>query len=266
MEKYEMLDTELERGNKLVGNLKVINSKITFKGKNNILLINGDLTLVNSAIEFRGDNSLIYLCGTFDKITLDIKVYHNSTCYFGEDVWINRGIKIVISEETNVFFGRECLISYDTCIRTGDPHLVYDVDSKKRINVSKSVYVGDHVWIGQDVMILKGAMIGSGSIIGAKSLVTGKKYKSNASYGGNPVKLVKDNVFFLRDNCHYFKSDDTLESTEYNSDDYIYSNDGKQISFDVIEHNLRTLSIEERITYLNDITDNKDKNRFYIGE
>lgn len=258
------MDKIIDDNNKIVGNINLDNSNIKFIGKNNILYVDNGITLVNSSIEFRGDNSLVYLCKTNDKLTIDVKIYNNSTLYFGKNMWINKEIKIVISEETNVFFGCDCLVSYDTCIRTGDPHIIYDINTRKRVNHSKSVYIGDHVWIGQHVMILKNTMIGSGSVIGAMSLVTNKKYSSNSVYAGTPAKKVRSDIFFIKDDCHRFLDDD-IDRYEYNySNDFIYNKDNTTISFNDIEKNLRCLSIEDRIKYLNDISSNMSKNKFYI--
>lgn len=264
MKKYTISNEDLEQGNKFNGNLFLENSQIKFIGKNNVLYIDGDVKLVNSSFEFRGDNSIVYICGTQDTITLDVKIYNNSVFYVGKEIWINKGIKIVISEQTNVFFGNDCLISYDTCIRTGDPHLVYDCKNHERINHSKSLYVGDHVWIGQNVMLLKGTKIGSGSIIGAMSLVTGKLYKSNCIYGGNPVKKIKEDVFFIKEDCHRFLESDTINNNAYDSDEFIYINNNKKLLFDEIEEKLKVLNVDEKIKYLNEITSNCDNNRFAI--
>ena len=68
-----------EKNNKIIGNINLDNSKVKFTGSNNILYINDEITLVNSSIDFRGDNSLVYLCKTAEKITVDIKLYNNST-------------------------------------------------------------------------------------------------------------------------------------------------------------------------------------------
>ena len=144
-----------EKNNKIIGNINLDNSKVKFTGSNNILYINDEITLVNSSIEFRGDNSLVYLCKTAEKITVDIKLYNNSTIYFGKNIWINKGVKIVISEQTNLFFGNNCMIAPECCIRSADPHIIYDINTKKRINQSKSIFIGDNVWIAQRVMILR---------------------------------------------------------------------------------------------------------------
>lgn len=264
MKKYELDKKAITLNNKLYGELYLENSNIKFIGKNNIIYIDEKLKLTNSSLEFRGDNSIIYICQTDDILTLDIKIYNNSTFYMGKETWINKGLKVVLSEQTNVFFGNESLISYDTCIRTGDPHLIYDCTTHKRINQSKSLYVGDHVWIGQHVMLLKGAKIGSGTVIGAMSVVSGKSYKSNCIYAGNPIKKIKENIFFLRDNCHKFQDQDIKKHEYYESDQYIYEKKSNNFLFDEIEQNLKILDVDEKIKYLKAITNNNDKNRFFI--
>lgn len=261
-----MRETIDEKNNKVVGNLTLDNSKIKFIGSNNILYIDDEITLVNSSIEFRGDNSLVYLSKTTEKITVDIKLYNNSTIYIGKNIWINKGIKIVISEQTNLFFGEECMIAPNCCIRSADPHILYDANTKKRINQSKSIYIGDHVWIGQDTLILKNTNIGSGAVVGAKSLVTNKKYNSNTIYGGSPARKIKENIFFIRDDCHRF-TDEEINKYNYNdTDKYIYNKDNTTTDFKEIENTLKKLPIQEKIKYLNKITSNNDKNRFFIGE
>lgn len=197
-----------EKNNKIIGNINLDNSKVKFTGSNNILYINDEITLVNSSIDFRGDNSLVYLCKTAEKITVDIKLYNNSTIYFGKNIWINKGVKIVISEQTNLFLGNNCMIAPECCIRSADPHIIYDINTKKRINQSKSIFIGDNVWIAQRVMILKNTRIGSGAVIGAMSLVTNKEYKSNTIYGGSPARKIKEGIFFIHDDCHRFLDED----------------------------------------------------------
>lgn len=67
--------------NKIVGSIKLLNSKISFNGKNNIF-ISKNATLTNSNIEFRGNNSIIYL----NKSNLRINFFcgHHSNIYVGK--------------------------------------------------------------------------------------------------------------------------------------------------------------------------------------
>lgn len=264
MKKYAISKEELIKNNRCLGDLFLENSNIKFLGRNNILFINGNVKLQNSSIEFRGDNNLIYLCSSNDTLILDIKIYNNSTFYFGKENWINRGIKIVISEQNNVFFGNDNLISYDICIRTADPHLLYDSKSYKRINYGKSIYIGDHVWIGQHVMILKNTHIGSGTTIGAMSLLSGKNYESNCVYAGVPAKKVKEDVFFLKNDSHRFLDEDIKKYDTFESNLYIYEKDNSTLDFVNIENKLKKMTVIERVDYLTRITNINDKNRFCI--
>ena len=142
--------------------------------------------------------------------------------------------------------------------------MIYDNNTKKRINHSKSIFIGDHIWLGQHVFILKGAKIGSGSIIGAMSLLSNKKYSSNKIYVGNPAYKKRENIFFIKPNVHRFLDDDIKEYETYNSDEFIYENDDFKIDFEEIDNYLYNNPFKDKLKYLNELSNNKNKNRFYI--
>ncbi len=103
----------------------------------------------------------------------------------GKDAYINGKMTVVLSEHKHCFIGDDCMVSYGVIVRNADPHLIYDCESKRRKNKTKSVYIGDHVWIGQNSLILKGTCIDSGSIIGANAVVAGKIISNNCAWGGS---------------------------------------------------------------------------------
>ena len=131
---------------------------------------------------------------------------------------------MISSERKGIVIGGGGVFSFGIWIRTADPHILYDSNSHDRINPSKNVMIGDHVWLGQNALILKGSVIGSGSTIGAASVVSGKRIESNTIYAGNPVRKVKENVFFTDKSVHNYTKKKTQESMHFNSNEFIYNN------------------------------------------
>lgn len=97
-------------------------------------------------------------------------------------------------EGTEIVLGDDCMLSANITVRTGDSHSVLSAQSRQRINQSKSVVIGEHVWIGNTVLIFKGTEIGSHSIVAGGSVVTGKKFPDKSIIGGNPAKVIKENI------------------------------------------------------------------------
>ena len=82
------------------------------------------------------------------------------------------------------------MIAPECCFRSADPHIIYDINTKKRINQSKSIFIGDHVWIGANAVILAGKSIGSHSVVAAGAVVT-KDVPDYAVVVGVPSKIIK---------------------------------------------------------------------------
>ena len=254
--------------NKVFGleNLTMKNSKISFNGENNILFIEENVTLENSEIKFNGSNSVVYLSDNARHVyKINVSLYNGCVFFSGKDNYFNGVLKVVLSEQKHMVIGNSCLFSFGIWVRTADPHLVYSVETRKRVNPSRSVYLGDHVWIGQDAFLLKGTQVFSGSIVGARSLVAGKKIPSNTSFAGNPVKKIAEGVFWDEHCVHKW----TKEQTDYylnshNKDTFIYKDtDKKQLSFDIIDERLSSAeTAEEKLNVLKELAADDNKNRF----
>lgn len=265
---------KLKNNNRFVGIKPVmINTNISFNGENNILYCEENVKLVNTTIEFNGNNSIIFLNSSTKDYHLTVAINNNSTLYIGKNCYFNRDLHISLSEEKNCLIGNDCMFSFGIWLRTADPHLIYDVITKERINNSKSIYIGDHVWIGQNALLLKGTEIDSGSIVGAMSLVSGKKIPNNESWGGNPVKQIKKNVFWNKACTHRWTKEDTIRSQKYdkfiiknenpNVDEFIYKYEEKEcMNFNEIEEELKSREINDRLKYILENIVQDSKNRF----
>ena len=76
--------------------------------------------------------------------------------------------------------------------------IVFDLDTKQRINQADDIIIGNHVWIGAHSTILKGSNIKNGSIIAIKSLVSSYFENENIIIGGIPAKELKRNIYWER--------------------------------------------------------------------
>lgn len=65
-------------------------------------------------------------------------------------------------------------------------------------DTSEGVFIGDHVWIGEKAYITKNATIPNESIVAACSVVTRRFLEPNSVLAGNPAKLVRKNVKWIR--------------------------------------------------------------------
>lgn len=252
--------------NKIIGMPHLINSKINFRGKNNILVCDNNIKLDNIVLDFNGDNTIVYLASDL-KNSFHLVVYNNSTVFFGRDVDCGSFVNLEVYESNNLIIGDDCVIEDNVCINTSDKYPIYDVLNKERVNYSDSVYVGDHVWIGRNVFISKGTRIGSGTIVGNKTyLAPNVKIPSNVLLIGNPAKIIKKDVFFTKNFVGPFKSEDSINSQFYKSDVFIFNVVNQEtLSIESIEKVLNELDVESRWEFIQKLfIRSKKKNRFSV--
>ena len=250
--------------NKIVGSIKLLNSKISFNGKNNIF-ISKNATLTNSNIEFRGNNSIIYL----NKSNLRINFFcgHHSNIYVGKNITTSSILTAHCAESTSLTIGDDCMFSFNIKIRTSDGHCIYCSNSMERVNIGKSIYIGDHVWIGTDCIILKNSSISSGSILGCNSVLSGKIIPCNTIYCGNPAKQIKQNIFWERESPQISNRFDCIQSifpkNNLNFDNFIYTTRERERErmFD-IKSISNIDNIEQRIAFMDKIYNDTNKYRF----
>jgi len=117
----------------------------------------------------------------------------NATLFFGNK--FNITAKTEIACFKSICFGTNCLLSWDILIMDTDSHPVFDADGKL-LNEDRAIKIGNNVWIGCRTLVLKDTEIPDGSIIAAQSVVNKKFDKINCLIGGNPARIIKENIFW----------------------------------------------------------------------
>lgn len=171
--------------------------KVTIKlgGRNNRLIIGDGVEISHCEIRIDGENNLVEIGARTRFSSGKIYLRHTSGQHIriGVDTTVE-GAYLLIDEAASIDIGNDCMLSTDILIRTGDKHSIIDVESGKRINLSRDVCIADRVWIGRDVQILKGTVLHQETVVGACSLVSKAFDEGNCVVAGVPAKIVKRGV------------------------------------------------------------------------
>ena len=261
-------DIENLEKNRISGTPEIINSNIIFKGENNVLYCEGNVKIVNAKFSFEGNNSIIYLSSSqFSQYSFNLIIYNDSTFFIGRECNMSSPININIQENQNVIIGADCSISSGVNIRTSDIYPIYDVQSKKRINLAKSVFIGDYVWIGHLAYVSRGVKIGSGSIIENNTFIPHNSIiYSNSVVAGNPAKIEKSNVFYTKEFLGHHRAEDSINTQDYKSDIFLYKfNKLETLNLNNLDKILKDLDVDSRLEFIQKLfVRNKRKNRFTI--
>lgn len=175
--------------------------KLDIVGDSNEVIIGEGSVLNNVKIYIRGNNNNIIV---------------GKSCRFinGSDLWIEND-RCVLSIGDNTSFvdahlavtesgsridiGSDCMFAYDIDVRTGDSHSIVEVETGKRINQARDVFIDDHVWVAAHVNILKGVRLRSNSVVATGSVLVKGGDEANVIYAGNPAKIVKRNIQWMRE-------------------------------------------------------------------
>lgn len=161
---------------------------ILFKISGNIS--SGKLLRVAKGVRKRGKKGNNILFGYKVILFNDVAFYLDSSQAFitiGDKTYINRRTEIKCQDKVTI--GEKCAISWDVVIMDSDYH---SINAKSSI---APVKIGNNVWIGCKSIILKGVNVGDGAIITAGSVVS-RDVPPNTLVGGNPAKVIKENVFW----------------------------------------------------------------------
>jgi acetyltransferase-like isoleucine patch superfamily enzyme len=179
---------------------KLINVELDVIGDNNQINVGRGCVLTNVRFRLRGNGHRI-------EIGENCRISRGAVLWFeDEDGLLQIGpntsmveVHIAVTEPgSQVIIGEDCMFANDVDLRTGDSHSVVDVNSGARLNYPGNIRIGRHVWIAPHSVILKGVNIGENSIIATGAVVT-KSFESGVIIGGNPAKMIKTGVSWVRE-------------------------------------------------------------------
>lgn len=180
--------------------------------KNNTIKI-GNNSNARFVVKISGNNNYLYIGNNcrLEGLTINIKG-NNLSVVIGNNVTCSGNGLLAVGQNSppanaNLLIGDDVMMAKNVSIFTSDNHPIYDIQTKQRINSpSKNVIIEPHVWLGQDVTILKSVLVGACAVIGSRALVT-KDIPRFSLAAGAPAKLIKENVFWSRNESKVSKDE-----------------------------------------------------------
>lgn len=125
---------------------------------------------------------------------------HNARLEIGDEFTIEAGGRFLLYNSGNrLQIGHRCMFSNGITIRCGEsPHLIFDRTTGAYLDISDGVSIGHHVWVGEGVYITKAVTIGDETVVGACSVVTKRFGETHVALAGNPARVVRQNVQWIR--------------------------------------------------------------------
>lgn len=198
--------------------------------KNNTVLISEEQT-DHVFLQLSGSNNIIDLRNLKIKGIVEINIFgDNNKITFDEHTSIGEYLKIRIGNTSKNFgkanhteftvgknttfesvqyityncnakctIGNDCMFAFGITLFNTDAHPVFDFSSGEIINKVKGITIGEHCWIGANSTILKNTVLAEDTIIGWGSVVSGKNAVCHCAMGGNPAKIIKNNITWKKD-------------------------------------------------------------------
>lgn len=191
--------------------------KVVFRGKNNKLEIHRQASLKDVVVVFDCDDAVCIIGKNQFRGTVRLGL--ECTVKIGAGVTCTTPAYISTAERSSVLLGNDVMIAGGVEIRSDDGHPIFDVVSRKRINLPKDIVIKNHVWLGASSKILGGTVLKEGSVVGIGSIVKGK-FPNNCVVAGVPARVVRKNIAWERPHLTlaqpFYKDDpDLIPTTPY---------------------------------------------------
>lgn len=168
---------------------------VTFRGKNNKLIIEDGFKTAKLTIAFDCNNAVCVLRKS--SFRGFIRIGEDSQVRIGAGVTCTENTYISAAENSTVKIGDDCMIAASVQIRADDAHPIFSVATGKRINMPSSIIIGNHVWLGARSTFLGGTIIDDGSVVGFGSIVKGV-FPNNCILAGTPARMIRKDIAWER--------------------------------------------------------------------
>ncbi len=195
--------------------------RFKFTGSNNRAVIAAGARIGTLVVDFDCDNGTLQIGPSrgVPAFSGAIRIGQDATVTLGANVSCTTTVAISACEGTSVSVGDDVMFASENQVRADDGHPIFDVESGRRVNVSRSITIGDHVWLGRGAVVLGGSTIGSGSVLGYGSVLKGR-VPNNAVAAGVPARVRRRNIAWERPHLSlskpYYKPDaSTVTKSRY---------------------------------------------------
>ena len=197
----------IKSNGKKVYNPKIKNLEINFSGSNNYVEIHEPFIIEDKVlITGNSENRIIINSNNQHRYTKIIMGSKNTLLIGKNTTTVGLAIHMFSGQEKKVTIGDDCMFAWDVMIRTTDAHTVYDIKTKKAINIPKDVTIGNHVWITAHSTVLKGSKIASNCMVGTGSIINKEFLEENCMLAGSPAKVIKRGINWDRRGVDSFKT------------------------------------------------------------
>jgi len=181
---------------KMAGKKILANNKVIIKGLKNIHTT-GLLQIGMSYVGFAHKDDITYLNINGNLIFQSnyaigkgcrFDIGNGAIAKFGSG-FVNPMSNFIIMH--GITIGDGCAISWGCEFLDEDFHHITYNGKKERV---PSIEIGNHVWVGSNVTVLKGSKIPDGCVVASGSVVFSVFQKPNCLIGGNPAKVIRENV------------------------------------------------------------------------
>lgn len=179
---------------------RLYKTEVKMVGKDNIVEIRSGTHLRNCKIYIYGNSNRVIIGKNVIANGARFHIEDNeSTINIMDNTTIESNTEIAAIEGTGIQIGKDCMISSDVRICTGDSHSIVNPDGN-RVNPSADIRIGTHCWIGTRAVVNKGVVIPEHCTIGACSVITQNLTAvSHSVIAGIPGTVIRQNVDWRRE-------------------------------------------------------------------